>query len=177
MPFFRGFGFGNTDWFRHDGSNTGVNSDFMASMDGGYGFVIMGNGDDANTEPVFAMLRNRIIDGMDWDQRKPSPAIPLDKPFTDAIVGTYKGLLYNLGLEYRIEEQSGKLWIISEFFTQFLGRDRSEMRYLGNNEFAIADYPNRLRFNRDADGAVSEVTIFRPDSPVAVYTRPINELR
>ena len=64
MPFFRGFGFGNTDWFRHDGSNTGVNSDLFAAMEGGYGFVLMGNGDDDNTGPVFANARRTIIDAM-----------------------------------------------------------------------------------------------------------------
>ena len=65
-PFFRGFGLGNTEWFRHDGSNTGVNSDLFASMDGGYGLVLMGNGDDDNTGPVFADLRREIIGAMGW---------------------------------------------------------------------------------------------------------------
>lgn len=87
MPFFRGFGFGNTDWFRHDGSNTGVNSDLMASMTGGYGIVLLGNGDDANTGPVFAMLRREIVDGMRWSARHMVNEKPIPAALAGAIIG------------------------------------------------------------------------------------------
>lgn len=71
-----------------------------------------------------------------------------------AIVVRYRGLLYDLGLEYWIEVMDGELWIVSDFFTQLLGRERSRMRYLGDNEFAVDDDPNRVRFDLDAAGHV-----------------------
>lgn len=175
-PFFRGFGFGNTDWFRHDGSNTGVNSDLMGSMSGGYGIVLMGNGDDANTGPVFAMLRREIIDGMQWSARHMADEQPIPSGLAVAIAGSYKGLLYDLGLEYRIEETRGELWIASEFFTQFLGRERSRMRHLGGGEFAIDDYPNRLRFDLDDAGKVEGVTLSRSGSTAAAFKRSMSEI-
>jgi CubicO group peptidase (beta-lactamase class C family) len=176
-PFFRGFGLGNTDWFRHDGSNTGVNGDLFGSMDGGYGMVMLGNGDDDNAGPVFATIRREIIEGLGWGARHELESMPIEPDLKLAVIGSYKGLLYNLGLEYQIMEENGKLWIVSEFFTQFLGRDRSELTYLGSNEFAVSDYPNRLRFERDANGAVKAVILLREASKVTEWKRPISEFR
>ena len=175
-PFFRGFGFGNTDWFRHDGSNTGVNSDLMGSMTGGYGIVLMGNGDDANTGPVFAMLRREIIDRMRWSMRNAVDEEPISPELADTITGRYRGLLYDLDLDYSIEAVDGELWIVSEFFTQFLGQGRSRMRHLGDGVFAIDDYPNRLHFDLDDAGNVANVTLSRPGSTVAPFTRSTSEL-
>ena len=164
MPFFRGFGFGNTDWFRHDGSNTGVNADMLGSMEGGYGMIMLGNGDDANTGPVFATLRREISERMGWSQRVPLANWPLPEPLTNKLIGTYTWLLYDLGLDYRIEKQGGRLWVVSEFFSQFLGKDRSEMRYLGNNTFAIEEYLNRVRFDCKIPHHECTVLLNRPGS-------------
>lgn len=177
MPFFRGFGFGNTDWFRHDGSNTGVNSDLFAAMEGGYGFVLMGNGDDDNTGPVFANARRTIIDAMGWAGRHPIEDSAVAPERQGAILGTYKGLLYNLGLDYRIEERTSGLVIVSEFFSQFLGRDYSRMHHVGGDVYRIEDYPNLLHFEFDASGSVSAVTLSRPDSRVVPFRREIAALR
>ena len=176
-PFFRGFGFGNTDWFRHDGSNTGVNGDLMGSMNGGYGIVMLGNGDDANTGPVFATIRREVIDRMAWDQRTKLVTEPLTDALRNQVLGTYTGLLYGLGLAYRIEQQDGRMWIASKFFTQFLGRDRSEMHYLGNNTFAVEDYPNRLRFTCHEQGNDCSVVSYRPGSDADPFVRQLQEIR
>lgn len=177
MPFFRGMGFGNTDWFRHDGSNTGVNSDMLAAMHGGYGMVMMGNGDDNSAEPVFAELRREIIDAMGWKTRHPLDTASLDPVMREKIAGNYKGLLYDLGLDYRIENGPEGLRMVSVFFTQFLARESSAMHYLGNGEFAVEDYPNRLRFAFDADGEVESVTLYRPGSEASPYVKEIGNLR
>ncbi len=177
MPFFRGFGFANTDWFRHDGSNTGVNGDLMASMNGGYGIVMLGNGDDANTGPVFAKLRREILSRMSWKRRVPVTEVPLDPIVRKAVIGTYRGLLYDLELPYQIEERGGRLWVLSPFFDQFLGREESEMWYLGGGEFAIEDYPNRVQFHLSGAESVESVSISRPGSKAPAFSRPIAALR
>lgn len=177
MPFFRGFGLGNTDWFRHDGSNTGVNSDLFAAMEGGYGFVLMGNGDDDNTGPVFAEARRTIIDAMGWAGRKPIEDVEDTPGRRAAIIGSYKGLLYNLGLDYRIEERGSELVVASEFFTQFLGRDYSRMHHLGGDVYRIEDYPNLLQFEFDPSGSVTAITLSRPESRVTPFRREIATLR
>lgn len=177
MPFFRGFGFGNTDWFRHDGSNTGVNADLIASMDGGYGFILLGNGDDANTAPVFAMLRRRIIEQMGWSKFDQNQAQPLAAALRDALPGSYRGLLYDLGMEYHIEESDGRWWISSQFFSQFLGTDKSEMIHLGDGVFVIEDYPNHLRFELDEAGEISRISTSRAGSEAPDFVRPIEAVR
>ncbi|PNQ76063.1 hypothetical protein BA950_09640 [Erythrobacter sp. SAORIC-644] len=177
MPFFRGFGLGNTDWFRHDGSNTGVNSDLFASMEGGYGFVLMGNGDDDNTGPVFAEARRKIIDAMGWARRHPIADRPLSPAHEAAMVGSYKGLLYDLGLDYTIERRGGQLVIVSEFFSQFLGRDSSPIHHLGDDVFRIEDYPNLLHFEFDPAGRLTGITLTRPGSDAEPFRRPIDEMR
>lgn len=177
MPFFRGFGFGNTDWFRHDGSNTGVNSDLFAAMEGGYGFVLMGNGDDDNTGPVFAQARREIIEGQRWAQRHPIVDIPLDPTREEAILGTYKGLLYDLGLDYAIVRREGRLMVVSPLFEQFLGRDGSVLHHVGDGAFRVEDYPNLLTFEFDADGEVRAVVLSRPDNDAPPFRRGIDGLR
>ena len=176
-PFFRGFGFGNTDWIRHDGSNTGVNSDLFAAMEGGYGFVLMGNGDDDNTVPVFAEARRRIIENRGWAERHQVAEVPLTALQRSTLPGAYKGLLYDLGLNYRIELREGRLVVVSEFFSQFLGRDWSAMRHIGGNRFRIDDYPNELLFTYDARGDLTQVILSRPDSEVAPYRREVGAMR
>ena len=176
-PFFRGMGFGNTDWFRHDGSNTGVNVEMLASMQGGYGVVIMGNGDDPNTNPVFATLRREIVDAMGWRERQQLDSRPVEPALRDAILGHYNGLLYGMGFDYRIEEIDGELWVASEFFQHFLGVDRSRLHHLGNGVFAVEDFPNRLRFERGPDGSLANVHVFREGDDSAPVTRSIAELR
>tara|TARA_Y100000815_G_scaffold130001_1_gene117364 strand:- start:3725 stop:5233 length:1509 start_codon:yes stop_codon:yes gene_type:complete len=176
-PFFRGFGLGNTEWFRHDGSNTGVNSDLFASMDGGYGLVLMGNGDDDNTGPVFADLRREIIGAMGWRDRHPIADAPIDDALRTAVAGDYHGLLYDLGLDYRIEQRGNRLVIASEFFTQFLGTDASPMHYLGDGTFRIEDYPNLLTFEVTSQGNVIAVTVSRPGIKAPAFRRSIEELR
>ncbi|ANU06845.1 serine hydrolase domain-containing protein [Paraurantiacibacter namhicola] len=176
-PFFRGFGYGNTEWFQHGGSNTGVNVDMYGAMEGGYGFVIMGNGDDPATDPVFAAARREIIASQRWAERKPLPSVPLEPEMRRAIMGDYTGLLYDLGLPYTVEEQGGRMMVVSPFFTQFLGRDSSEMHYQGGGAFRITDYPNLLTFELGDDGQVAAVTISRPGSDAKPLTRPIAALR
>lgn len=176
-PFFRGFGLGNTDWFRHDGSNTGVNSDLFAAMEGGYGFVLMGNGDDANTGPVFAEVRRSIIASQGWAKRAPVASAPLDAKLRAAIVGDYKGLLYDLGLDYRVEARGERLFVVSPFFEQFLGQPDSEMVNLGDGVFRIVDYPNLLRFEFDEAGAMNAVVASRPGSGTEPVRREISDMR
>lgn len=176
MPFFRGFGFGNTDWFRHDGSNTGVGGDLLGAMEGGYGMIMLANGDNPNRYPVFATLRREIIGSMGWAERRKMQEQPIEPGLKNGIIGSYRGLLYDLGLEYQIAEEDGKLWIISEFFTQFLGRDRSVLHYLGDGSFAVADYPNQVRFERDSNGVIQGVTLSRPGSSASAFYRPMADL-
>ena len=93
------------------------------------------------------------------------------------MAGDYHGLLYDLGLDYRIEQRGNRLVIASEFFTQFLGTDASPMHYLGDGTFRIEDYPNLLTFEVTSQGNVIAVTVSRPGIKAPAFRRSIEELR
>lgn len=172
MSLFRGFGFGGVDWLQHDGSNTGVGAEMLASMEGGRGIIMMANGDKPNRHPLFALLRREIITAMDWRGSKYARAHTYPPAeLTQAIVGTYSGLLYDLDLPYEIAEDNGELTVISPFFEQFLGTDRSPMHYIGNDRFVVEDYPNIITFERNATGQLENVILSRKGSEVPPFAR------
>ena len=156
----RAFGFGNTDWFRHDGSNTGVGSDLMASMEGGYGLVFFANGEKPNRFPVSGYVRENVIRMMGWETTIRGGKTPPNM-LVQAIKGPYKDFLYGVGMDSEIITQDDKLYLLSPVFEHFLGKDRSEMIYLGDNTFKIFDYPNQIRFNLNDQGHFKNLTMLR----------------
>lgn len=164
LGWMRGFGFGNTDWFRHDGSNTGVGNELMASMEGGYGLVFFANGEKPNRFPVSAYVRNEVLRMMGWETTVRGGEVAPDM-LIQAIKGPYRDFLYGVGMDSKIITQDNKTYLTSPVFEHFLGKDRSEMVYLGDNTFKILDYPNQIQFNLDAQSQVKNLTMFRDEDP------------
>lgn len=163
LGWMRAFGFGNVDWMRHDGSNTGVGNDFLASMEEGYGLIFFANGEKRNRFPVFSYVRGEVIKMMQWEKPiRGRKAVPSE--LLQAIKGSYKDFLYNVGMDSEIISVDDKVYLVSPVFEHFLGKDRSEMVYLGGNTFKIMDYPNRVRFNLDANNKVKTLTMLRDDN-------------
>ena len=156
----RAFGFGNTDWLRHAGSNTGVGGDWFISMDEGYGFIFFANGEKPNRFPISRFVRGEVIDMMQWE--KPvEDSKPVPNTLMQTIIGPYKDFLYNTGMETEIVNLNGKLFLNSPLLEHFIGKSQSEMIYLGNNTFKIMDYPNQVRFNLDEQNRVKNLTLLR----------------
>ena len=154
----RAFGFGNTDWMRFSGSNTGVGSDLLASMEDGYGLIFFANGEKPNRFPVTGYVRGEVIEMMQWGSIKnKGKAAP--KNLIDAVKGPYKDLLYGMSAE--VMSLNDKVYLVSPVFQHFLGKDRSEMIYLGENTFKVLDYPNQIRFNLDDKNQVRSLTMLR----------------
>lgn len=156
----RAFGFGNTDWLRHAGSNTGVGGDLFASMEDGKGFIFFANGEKPNRFPISGFVRSEVIDMMQWEKPVENSKVAPDS-LVQAIKGTYKDFLYNMGMDTEIASLDDKLYLISPVFGHFLGNARSEMIYLGDNTFKIMDYPNQVRFNLDDQNSVKNLTMLR----------------
>lgn len=176
LSWYRSFGFGNIDWMRHDGSNTGVGGDILASMNGGFGMVMMANGDRPNRFPVFGLLRGGIIAAEGW-ARPVEGAQPVPPALLAAIVGEYRDFLYGEPIPTKIIDRDGEAYLASPIFTHFIGAEGSEMTYLGDATFKITDYPNLIRFDLDASGALVSLTTMRPNADVAPVTRPIGAFR
>lgn len=156
----RGFGFGNVDWIRHDGSNTGVGGDMLISAEGNFGFVFFANGEKGNRFPVDRFVRREVIEMMKWEQPTPNAKTP-PEALIQSIKGPYKDFLYNVGMPSEIVSSNGRVYLVSPVFEHFLGKDRSEMIYVGNNSFKIMDYPNLVRFNLDNQNKVKSLTMLR----------------
>jgi CubicO group peptidase (beta-lactamase class C family) len=168
LGWLRAFGFGNIDWIRHDGSNTGVGGDMLISPDGGNGFVFFANGEKPNRFPVDSYVRSEVIRMMKWEtpvtggKRAPDALIK-------SIQGPYKDFLYQVGMDSQIVSSDDKIYLVSPVFEHFLGKDRSEMFYLGENTFKIMDYPNLVRFNLDAQNQVKNLTMLRHQDDSLTY--------
>jgi len=57
---------GYMEAFSHGGANTGTGGRVYATIEGGNGIVLFGNGPNSIREPVLAMLRESIVDAHGW---------------------------------------------------------------------------------------------------------------
>ncbi len=176
LGWMRSFGFSNIDWFKHDGSNTGVGGNIMGTMKNGNGFVFLANGEKPNRFPVFSYLNNNIIQLMNWEKKIENRKI-IPEELKDKIKGKYKDFLYGQNFNNTIIEEENKIYLKSLIFKHFLNKDKSEMVYLGDNVFKIIDYPNYIKFNFE-NSKLKGITIFREfsDSVEKVFI-PLDKLR
>ncbi len=174
----RSFGFDNVDWLIMGGSNTGVGGEVLASIENGSGIAFFGNGDRPNRTPVFTFARSKVLDMMQWGQPYEG-AISTDIPeaLSLAIKGTYKEFLYGEAPYLEILETDGQLYLSSGVFEYFLGQDKSEMVYLGDNTFKVMDYPNLLKFNLNSAGDFVSLDLLRNDDPSLTETLMIDDIK
>ncbi len=160
----RSLGFGNLEWFSHDGSNTGTGGDLLATMTNGNGIAILANGDKPNRLPVMCYVDKEIISKLHWSKpinNHDNQQIP--KALKEAIKGYYTEILYGydkLGVS-KIFEENNHLYLNSPFLKDNFGVEKSEIYYIGNNSFKIENYPNIIRFNLNKN-ELKGLTISRP---------------
>lgn len=155
----RSLGFGNQEWFSHDGSNTGTGGDLIATMKNGNGIAVLANGDKPNRLPVMCFIEKEIISKLNWDKSITKP-IPLK--LKEAIKGYYTEILYGydrLGTT-KIFEENNTLYLNSPYLRDNIGAEKSKMYYIGNNTFKIENYPNTIGFNLDKN-EITGLTISR----------------
>ena len=160
----RSIGFGNLEWFSHDGSNTGTGGDLLATMKNGNGIAILANGDKPNRLPVMAYLEKEIITKLHWNKEiisTSSKQIPTN--LKKAIKGYYTEILYGydrLGTT-KIFEENGNFYLHSPFLKENFNTEKSKMYYIGNNTFKIDNYPNEIQFNLNEKNELNGITISR----------------
>lgn len=161
----RSLGFGNQEWFSHDGSNTGTGGDLLATMKNGNGIAVLANGDKPNRLPVMSFIENEIITKLHWS--KPfNKAASQQAPSTlkKAIKGYYTEILYGydrLGVT-KIFEENNHLYLNSPYLKDNFNVEKNEMYYIGNNSFKVENYPNIMEFNL-AKNKLNGLTISRLD--------------
>lgn len=175
----RSIGFGNLEWFSHDGSNTGTGGDLLATMKNGNGIAILANGDKPNRLPVMAYLEKEIITKLNWNKSinlGSSKQIPTN--LKEAIKGYYSEILYGynrLGTT-KIFEENTILYLNSPILKESYNSEKNEMHYLGNNAFKIDNYPNTIQFNL-FENQLYSITISRPDYTDKKLELLLNEIK
>ncbi|PTT17278.1 serine hydrolase [Flavobacterium sp. HMWF030] len=161
----RSLGFGNLEWFSHDGSNTGTGGDLLATMKNGNGIAILANGDKPNRLPVMSFIENEIITKLHWNKPFNKAALqPAPPTLIKAIKGYYTEILYGynrLGVT-KIFEENNHLYLNSPYLKDSFNVEKNELYYIGNNSFKVENYPNIIEFNL-AKNKLNGLTISRPD--------------
>jgi CubicO group peptidase (beta-lactamase class C family) len=176
----RSLGWGNLDWFTHDGSNTGVGGELLATMKNGNGIAILANGDKPNRYPLISYITKEVINKLNWTipvDEQTTKEIPL--PLRNAIKGYYTEILYGynrLGTT-KIFEENKKLYLYSPFFKQNFDTEKSRMYYLGNNTFKVNNYPNNIQFNLNNKNELKGITISRQGDAVKKLELTLDEIR
>lgn len=174
----RSLGFGNQEWFSHDGSNTGTGGDLLATMKNGNGIAVLANGDKPNRLPVISFVEKEVIAKLHWD--KPLKAVKQSIPLQlkEAVKGYYTEILYGydrLGTT-NIFEENNAMYLNSPYLKDNIGAEKSRMYYLGNNTFKIDNYPNNIQFNLNKN-EITGLTISRPDHTSKKLDLTINQIR
>lgn len=161
----RSLGYGNQEWFSHDGSNTGTGGDLLATMKNGNGIAVLANGDKPNRLPVMSFIEKEIITKLHWNKpfnKTTSQEAP--SAFKKAIKGYYTEILYGydrLGVT-KIFEENNHLYLNSPYLKDNFNVEKNEMYYIGNNSFKVENYPNIIEFNLEKN-KLNGLTISRLD--------------
>ncbi len=142
----RMYGFGNLDWFSHGGANTGTGGYVYATMTGGKGIVIFGNGPNQIRIPFIDILRDNIIRTHNWGSEREwvnqEEINPSDLP---PLTGRYKDIDFDVEIEFI--EEDGKLYL-----PMFIGGVRHNFIHIGDNAFITDNIPGGFKFIQSSEG-------------------------
>lgn len=136
----RRYAYGNLDWFSHGGANTGIGGHIYATMKGGKGIVLLGNGPNSIRIPIIDQLRDNIIETHEWN-------LPLDtknkKELPESLISGIKGRYQDLtfGDVFEVKENNGKVYI-----PKFFGGKRNDLIFIGDNSFITDEISGRFKF-------------------------------
>ncbi|WP_428232914.1 serine hydrolase [Flavobacterium sp.] len=176
----RSLGFGNLEWFSHDGSNTGTGGDLMGTMKNGNGIAVLANGDKPNRLPVISYIEKEVITKLNWD--KPIEITnedPIPLKLKETIKGYYTEILYGydrIGTT-KIFEENNILYLSSPFLAESFSDEKSRMHYLGNNSFKMDNYPNIIEFNLNDKNELTGISISRPDFTTKALELTLDQIR
>ncbi|CAI2768288.1 serine hydrolase [Flavobacterium collinsii] len=174
----RSLGYGNLDWFSHDGSNTGTGGDLLATMKNGNGIAVLANGDKPNRLPVMAYIEKEVITKLGWSKPIKTHPIAIPSHLKEAIKGYYTEILYGyegLGTSKIIEEDN-LLYLCSPFLKENFDTEKTKMYYLGNNTFKIDNYPNQIHFNL-LNNKLQAITITRSTDTTRFLHLTLEQIR
>ncbi|WP_299366668.1 beta-lactamase family protein [Winogradskyella sp.] len=154
---------GNLDWFSHGGANTGIGGNIYATMEGGKGIVLFGNGPNNVRVPLLDKFRDHIIKTHGWKVPIDQNLVkPVPESLLSEIIGRYQHSAWG-GIVY-VKEQDQKLYITFN--------DDMELIYIGNNAFLI-DELSHIEFIPKDDGVTEIRHVWDDNSKGDVIMRKI----
>ncbi|MHA3789751.1 serine hydrolase [Flavobacterium hauense] len=146
---------GSEEYFLHGGSNEGFRCQYLGSIEGGNGVVVMLNSDNGG---IMEEIINSVATVYNWkDFYKPVVKTVIKVPET--ILDTYIGDYQNEETSFSIVKENGALWMKFPWATQ-------KMYFTSNDEFFRYENKNTPRFIKDVQGKVSGIqfseTFFTP---------------
>jgi len=156
----------NLDWFSHGGSNTGTGGQMMGTMQGGRGIMLLANGGNAARYPSIAIIKQNIIDKLNWD--KPLIASEQASPtkLTQQLTGRYLSQFDSL---LTIKEQDNTLTFHGRLGAWY-GLNSGELVYQGSNKFAVDTFSNQLSLELNPKDQELYLSYSRKNSPLKAYS-------
>ena len=131
---------GNLEWFSHGGSNTGTGGQIMGTMRDGRGIAIFGNGGNPARIPVIETVIATVVEKLDW--KKSLPVVKQQVPLK--LLNDFEGkYLAGFGETIEISKQNNQLFYQGRLLL-WSHIESGELVYLGDGEFGVEGYPNRL---------------------------------
>ena len=131
---------GNLEWFSHGGSNTGTGGQIMGTMRDGRGIAIFGNGGNPARIPVIETVIATVAEKLDW--KKSLPVVKQKVPL--GLLNDFEGkYLAGFGETIEISKQNNQLFYQGRLLL-WSHIESGELVYLGDGEFGVEGYPNRL---------------------------------
>ncbi len=173
----RSIGWGNQEWFFHDGANTGVGGDVLANMKNGSGIIILVNGDKPNRYPLMSHVKNKVFNILDWNLPKDKNKVQkLPENLAKAISGVYTEFLFGyngFGMNTIFQEKNA-LYINSKVLKQEIGIEKNKMYYIGDYTFMVDNYPNLIRFDINKNNELTGMTILKDQKKLII---PMDKLK
>ncbi|MFC3033288.1 serine hydrolase domain-containing protein [Pseudoalteromonas fenneropenaei] len=92
MGWMRHVALGNLDWFSHSGFNHGTGGLVMATVTGGRGIVVFGNGDHSARVPAIEQITASVVTELGWRQTITPSQVPISKQLLERLEGEYENL-------------------------------------------------------------------------------------
>ncbi|WP_422079362.1 serine hydrolase domain-containing protein [Ulvibacterium sp.] len=161
----RRYGFGNYEWFSHGGANTGIGGHIFATMDGGNGIAIFGNGPNGIRIPVLVKFRGSIIKAHGWYlpmDRESEQEVPHD--FIIWATGKYRDVQFDLEVEIISKDKKMRM------APSFSGEKYSELIYIGDSTFLMDEFPNKIKFEKNPSDSLVYIVLMRNGTNEKEYT-------
>lgn len=127
--------------------------------------AFFGNGPNGNRIPVLDKFKSSIIKAHGWYlpmDRKNEQEVPDD--FISWATGNYQDVLFDVEIEIISNDKKLRM------APSFLGKEYSELIYIGDSTFLMDEFPNKIKFERNPTDSLMYMALIRNGTFKKEYT-------